>query len=1026
MRFALIGLVSLASLTLGGLALSQDKPKDPLAEHIAPTEHLTPELEVKTFHLPPGFEAQLVAAEPDIHKPLNLAFDDRGRLWVSETVEYPFPFDKDGKPYHRDAVKILEDFGSDGRARKITTFADKLDIPIGLLPLSDHALIFSIPDIWRMDYGAGGKAGERKLFLGEIGHRDTHGLTSAFSVGFDGWIYACHGYFNKSEVKGTDHSVIVMESGNTYRFRRDGSHVEYFTHGQVNPFGIAFDPLGNLFTCDCHTKPAMLLLRGAYYDSFSKPHDGLGYAPEMVDRYDDSTAIAGIAYYAADQFPAEYRGDLFIGDVVTNNIVQFTPHWHGSSPTTTMSYFLKSSDRWFRPVAITLGPDGALYVADFYNRIIGHYEVPLDHPGRDRESGRIWRIVYRGEDGKAKPGPIPDFTKETIKELVKDLSNPNLTVRIKATNQLVERPNQEIDELVLAGMNRKSTAVQRIHGLWVLERRGKLDGKVLSTACADEDRGVRVHAQRVLSERKELSDKERDLVLAGLKDKDAFVQRCAADALGQHAKPENMNALMALRSAAPKDDTHLIHTVRMALRNTLLVPATWDYLANEWSKQNPKKADLEKLSLVDVALGAHTAESAAFLMTEVPHLHHDRGQIISAVHHVARHGKAEVADKLLDFVVNDNPGDLEYQSALFHAIEQGTQERGAKLTDGARAWATDLTGKLLASRKPNDVLSGVTLAGSLRLEGTQDTLDAIAANAKAPENQRVAAFNSLTTIDPRKHTARLGHILADANEPFPVRDQAANVLARLNHGEAHQELLNSLPTAPARLQSTIAVGLASSLAGGEKLLDAVKTGKASARLLQERPVEIRLQQSNLPNLKERLAKLTEGLPPAAKRMEDLMATRRKVFIDAKTRDLEAGAKVFEKSCAICHQLGGKGAKIGPQLDGIGIRGLDRLLEDVLDPNRNVDQAFRLTRLELKGGQVVEGLLLREEGEVYVMADNQGKEVRVERSKVDERTTQQRSPMPDNFVDQVSEADFNNLMAFLLEQRAAKEEKPKEK
>jgi putative heme-binding domain-containing protein len=157
----------------------------------------------------------------------------------------------------------------------------------------------------------------------------------------------------------------------------------------------------------------------------------------------------------------------------------------------------------------------------------------------------------------------------------------------------------------------------------------------------------------------------------------------------------------------------------------------------------------------------------------------------------------------------------------------------------------------------------------------------------------------------------------------------------------------------------------------------------------------------------------------------LMAARRKGFLSAKT-DADAGAKVFEKSCAICHQLGGKGAKIGPQIDGIGIRGLDRLLEDILDPNRNVDQAFRLTRLDLKNGLVVEGLLLREEGEVYVMADNQGKEVRVERSKVDERTVKQRSPMPDNFVDQVSEAEFNNLIAYLLKQQAVKEEKPKEK
>jgi putative heme-binding domain-containing protein len=1024
MRRILIGILCLALLAVAGVGLSADNPPDPLAEHIAPSDPLKPEDEVKTFHLPPGFEAQLVAAEPDIHKPLNLAFDDKGRLWVSETVEYPFAFDKDGKPYHRDAVKILEDIGPDGRARKITTFADKLDIPIGLLPLTDHALIFSIPRIWRMDYADGGKAGERKAFLGEIGNRDTHGLTSAFSVGFDGWIYACHGYLNTSEVKGGDKQSIVMNSGNTYRFRPDGSHVEYYTHGQVNPFGIAFDALGNLYTCDCHTKPVMALLRGAYYDSFGKPHDGLGYAPEMVDRYDDSTAVAGIAYYAADRYPAPYRDQFYIGDVVTNNIVQFTPHWFGSSPKTTMSYFLKSDDRWFRPVAITLGPDGALYIADFYNRIIGHYEVPLDHPGRDRERGRIWRIVYRGEDGKSKPGALPDFTKETVKDLVRDLSHPNLAVRMKATNQLAERSDKEINELMLDGMAQTSNPWRRMHGLWVLERRGALDDKVLADSCDDIDRGVRVHAQRVLSERKELTERQRELVLTGLRDADPFVQRCAADALGRHPKPENMSALMALRATTPKEDSNLIHTVRMALRDTMLVPETWEYMAKQWGKQDPKQAELEKLSLVDVALGAHTAESAAFLMTQVPHLQQDRGQLVNAVHQVARHGQPEVVDNLVTFAMKQKPGELEYQSALFHAIEQGTQERKGKLTGGARAWAADLTGKLLLSNKPNEVLAGITLAGSQQLAETQDMLAGIAANSKAPENQRVAAFNSLTAIDPKKHTTLLGHILADANESFPVREQAANVLAKLNQGEAHQQLLDALPTAPARLQSTIAVGLAASPAGAEKLLDAINAGKASARLLQERPVEIRLQQSNPPNLKDRLAKLTAGLPPASKRMEELMATRRKSFLSAKP-DAEVGAKVFEKSCAICHQLGGKGAKIGPQIDGIGIRGLDRLLEDILDPNRNVDQAFRLTRLDLKNGQVVEGLLLREEGEVYVMADNQGKEVRVEKSKVDERSTKQRSPMPDNFVDQVSEADFNNLIAFLLKQQAAKEEKPKQ-
>jgi putative heme-binding domain-containing protein len=122
-------------------------------------------------------------------------------------------------------------------------------------------------------------------------------------------------------------------------------------------------------------------------------------------------------------------------------------------------------------------------------------------------------------------------------------------------------------------------------------------------------------------------------------------------------------------------------------------------------------------------------------------------------------------------------------------------------------------------------------------------------------------------------------------------------------------------------------------------------------------------------------------------------------------------------------LNGKGARIGPQLDGIGVRGLDRLLEDILDPNRNVDQAFRLTTLELKKGQQVSGLLLREEGQVLVLADPQGKEVRVPRAEVEERSVSQMSPMPANFADQIPEPDFYQLLAYLLHQQPPRTEKP---
>lgn len=406
------------------------QPEWPPSPHVAPTEALKPAEQRKKFHLPPGFEIQLVAAEPDIKNPINIAFDHKGRLWVSMSSEYPFPAKGDKTV---DTVKVLEDFAPDGKARKITTFAENLNIPIGVRPLDRGAIIYSIPNIWYMlDTDGDGKADKKEPLLQTYGHNDTHGMTGEFMWGFDGWIYACHGYSNTSTVKGRDGSAITMHSGNTYRFKPDGTRVEYFTHGQVNPFGLAFDPLGNIFSTDCHTRPIYQLLRGAYYPSFGKPHDGIGFGPEMMNHGHGSTGIAGIAYTAADHFPPEFRDNLFMGNVITNRINRDGLERHGSTyRAIEKPDFAVCEDPWFRPVDIKLGPDGALYVCDFYNRIIGHYEVDLHHPGRDRTHGRIWRIVCKGEGGQPLAA-VPDRTQSPVAELVKDLAHPNLTARLFA------------------------------------------------------------------------------------------------------------------------------------------------------------------------------------------------------------------------------------------------------------------------------------------------------------------------------------------------------------------------------------------------------------------------------------------------------------------------------------------------------------------------------------------------------------------------------------------------------------------
>ena len=349
MRTALLAVALTASLA-------------PARQYIAPTDAKSPADERATFKLPPGFEAQLVAGEPDIGKPIQMAFDHRGRLWVTTSRHYPFPAAAGETP--SDKLFVLSDFAPDGKARTVETFAADLNIPIGVLPLPDgqSCLVSEVGRVVKLtDTDGDGKADTREVILSGFGTKDTHGMTNSFVLKPDGWVYACHGYLNESKVTAKDGSSVTMRSGNTYRFRPDGSRVEPWTVGQVNPFGMTLDPGGNLYTADCHSKPITQLIRGAHYDSFGRPHDGLGYAPHVTRHDHGSTALCGLVWYEADQFPTAFQSCMFLGNVVTNRVNADRIVWKGSTPVAEeLPDLLVSSDPWFRPTDLKLGPDGAV------------------------------------------------------------------------------------------------------------------------------------------------------------------------------------------------------------------------------------------------------------------------------------------------------------------------------------------------------------------------------------------------------------------------------------------------------------------------------------------------------------------------------------------------------------------------------------------------------------------------------------------------------------------------------------------
>jgi putative heme-binding domain-containing protein len=230
---------------------------------------------------------------------------------------------------------------------------------------------------------------------------------------------------------------------------------------------------------------------------------------------------------------------------------------------------------------------------------------------------------------------------------------------------------------------------------------------------------------------------------------------------------------------------------------------------------------------------------------------------------------------------------------------------------------------------------------------------------------------------------------------------------------ARDALATAIVTAPAALQQPFAIALASTPEGAALLLDRVAAGKASTRLLQDKQVVGRLKASGASDVDARIADLTRSLPSADDAVRQVIARVAGDHAKA-TPSIDAGRAIFMKTCASCHRLADVGGKVGPQLDGVGQRGVERLLEDILDPNRNVDEAFRTTLVTTSDGRAISGLKLREDGGDLILADSTGKELRVAAGDIEEVVVSHLSPMASNMLDQIGEKNLPDLLAYLMQ------------
>ncbi len=1161
------------------------------------TPRRNPSEEQQGFHLPQGFEIQLVAAEPSISKPLNMAFDSRGRLWVTNTVEYPYPASEEQPG--RDSIRILEDTDGDGTADKFTIFADQLNIPIGILPVHDGAICFSIPYIWYLrDTDGDDVCDERIKILGPFDtSRDTHGMVNALRRGLDGWIYACHGFNNQSEVTAKDGSHVRLVSGNTFRFREDGSRVEEFTQGQVNPFGMTRDEWGNWYTADCHSKPISMLLHRGCYPSFGRQHDGLGFVPDMMTHSHGSTAICGIVFYTDSNFPLHFRHRFYSGNVMTSRINSNGIQRAGATVhAIEKPDLLTSDDPWFRPVDLQLGPDGSLYVADFYNKIIGHYEVPLTHPERDRDSGRIWRIVWRGDisdtsntSRRVNSSKISQAMPEPFSEpFFEQLGSHYSTVRQQALDRLSTTPLNDTHVEALRERLADPTAneAQRVASLWGLHRAKRLDAPSLIGTLQSASTQLQAAALRSLADQSAESSELRDVVRKLLSSPEAQVRLAAAEALSAIGDATDIRRLLMTRQTVNKTDPVLRHALNLAAktllaRESFLEQVLPDRPAANFSANPGEESSLQlkvanakikiddplALDVARILLAIPSERAAEGLLTILTHHQELQRELLDpSVEYLCRNLPISAIEQLVSLVQESSPSDLPRQIDLMSRVSAAFRTHGKpipkvlkvhasgiavqqfdRLSNQLRNVSTSIDwhetkGKIWLTevrqckRGPDDTLFFSSLSLGEKYTGVMST-----SPFEAPANLSfwLAGHNGRPTSgDPEKNLVRLvdaldGSTLRTVAVPRHdiarnidwdlreiqgrnvrlecVDDDNRNAYAWIAIGGFSEPRLNPDPTTKAiddlsklirlrliaepkklifdflssvklsralqlRLMSAAAEGsgesalaLLISLAERHRseliTLDVLSTnfnGQRESELAKQLVQHLTVDQQSAfarsmlsdPRGRSLLVELLregtlslaamrdkkELLPPrqddeTAKALfeviqkADLLPDQKNAMLEHRMAsltlidaDVELGRFVFEKQCAVCHQLSGRGQTVGPQLDGIGARGVQRLAEDILMPNRNVDRAFQVSTMLLDDDKVVSGLLREQSDGTLNLTGSDGKTIQIDADSIVEKRETGRSVMPENLSETLGDQELPGLLRYLVEFASQKAER----
>lgn len=1033
---------------------------DPLTSMQLP---LPAEQSIQRYVTPQGFQLEIYATE-DFHgqnksatespqrpsyaglqgKPIGMNWDADGRLWVCETIDYPNELQPRNRG--RDRIRVCTDTTGDGQADTFTVFAENLSIPTTLAFHRGGVVVQNGSEtLWLKDTTGDGRADQREVLISNWDLRDTHGGVSNFRYGIDNWFWGMQGY-NASEpiITATGEKQQGFRMG-FWRFQLDDSdppqvtRLEFIRSTNNNTWGLGISEEGIVFGSTANHNPSVYMpIPNRYYERVR------GWGPQQlgtiadthlfspisdrirqVDHHGGYTAAAGHALYTARNYPQQWwnrtafvcgpTGKLVGTFVISPQGTDFTSH----SPLNLVA----SDDEWAAPIAAEVGPDGNVWVLDWYNYIIQHNPTPrgfetgkgnaYESDLRDKKHGRIYRVIHESHP----ESDFPKLSQATPAELVQALSNPTKLVRLHAQRLLVERGQldvvpqlmdlvrrQQLDDIGLdvAAMH----ALATLDGLGLFSKTGSDTSdvsiqdveEVLKEALQHPASGVRRIAVGLIVEQPHAAEWIAELGL--LQDAEPQVQLATLLAL---ADLPTAAVAEAAATAPPFVGSVTGRLLARQFLNRATMEDTW--LADAVTSAAAQHALVFFQSLTGAA-GPSTRERILLSEGQSERLrivaeHFSRGrpsaaevQILVAALNV---GQEPVVVAILDGVARSWPRD--YRITLSEELDQQFVKLLEKLPTTAKGRVIQL-GTQLGSQQMKSQAQEIAKSLLKVVSDQQQSID-----ARTNTAQQLVEFLS----NDENVVRQLVELVGPQTEPQLAEGLLQALLGSSAENLAEVLIERSRSLTPVARQAAIRV-LLTRPATTQEFLKAVSAGRMQLGdlSLDQKQALAAHPDRRIRTQAQELLKAGGGLPnPDRQRVvEEFLA------VTESQGDLEVGKAMFVKHCAKCHKHGDLGEQIGPNLTGMAVHPKAELLVHILDPSRSVEGNYRLYTVVTTEGRVLSGMLAAETRTSIELIDTEAKRTTLPREDIEELLASPKSVMPEGFEKQMTREELRDLLEFL--------------